>query len=316
MKQLSTEQVLKPQAFWLSPAWQGAFWKIFSCACFAGINGVIRYCSGGSGSEALMSLPIPTLMFFQNLFGTLFLLPWVFKAGGIPSLSTRYPGLHMIRVITAVAGIYLLYMGFRYMPIAEGVALQFTGPIFTVIAACIFLKEKLSSLRLLSIILSLSGAFIISRPDTPFLNGYTIGWAALLPVGSAIVLVWSKLLTRKLGLLGETPISLATYLLLLMAPISLIPALYDWQMPTISHWPWLILLGALAAGAHWGFGKAYRLAEVTFLAPIGFSKFFFSMLVGYLAFAEWPNNGTLWMGILLIFGSIGLLGYKKPVSSP
>lgn len=296
----------------VSSAWVGAYWKLFSCACFAGINGVVRYCSGGTGAE-IEALPVPILMFFQNLFGTLLLLPWVLKMGGIETLKTKHPFIHFVRVITAVAGVYLWYLTLQTMPLAEGVALTFTGPIFTIIGAFFLLQERLSLERLLAIILSLTGAFIISRPDIPFRGGnHPIGLAALLPLGSALVLAWNKLLTRRLATRGETPESLAIYLLILMAPVSLIPALYEWTTPTLNQWPWLILLGLLASAAHLSFAKAYKLAEVTFLTPFGFSKFLFSTLVGYIAFAELPTQWTVWLGISVIFLSIVLLAYKRP----
>jgi drug/metabolite transporter (DMT)-like permease len=122
-------------------------------------------------------------------------------------------------------------------------------------------------------------------------------------------------LSRKLTTLGEFPTVLTTYLLLLMAPVSLIPALYEWTTPSVTHWPWLILLGALAAGAHLSFAKAYQLAEITFLTPIGFSKFFINILVGYLVFQELPVEKSLWIGTATIFVSILTLGYSsfKPI---
>lgn len=295
----------------LSKSWQGAFWKVFSCACFAGINGIVRYITNGVEDGNFVPLSTNTLMFFQNVFGTLFLLPWILKAG-VGELKTNYPGLHFIRVTTAVLGVYLWYLALKTMPIAEGVALNFTGPIFTVLGAWLFLQEKLHFYKTLAIILSIVGAFIISCPNIPFgNNSSTVGLYALLPLSSAILLAFNKLLTRKLANFGETPATLAIYLLLLMAPVSLVPALYDWQTPELYHWPWLILAGALAAAAHLSFSKAYQLAEVTFLMPIGFSKFFLSTLVGYLAFAELPKHWSLWLGMGIIFLSIMLLKKKK-----
>lgn len=312
----TSENVLQAPSFWLSTAWQGAFWKIASCACFAGINGVVRYLSGGGGALTLEALPVNVLMFFQNVFGTLFLLPWILKMG-FGNLTTRHPGLHFIRVVTAVAGVYLFYLTLKVMPIAEGVALTFTGPILTVIGASFFLQEKIDAGRLLAILLSLTGAFVISRPDLAFSGNeaHPVGLAALLPLSSALALTFNKLLTRKLAGLGESPIALATYLLLLMAPVSLLPAVYEWVTPSLNHWPWLIMLGALAAAAHLSFAKAYKLAEVTFLTPFGFSKFFLSALVGYLAFAELPVSRSLWIGVTIIFMSILLLAYKMSLYS-
>lgn len=297
-----------------STLWQGAFWKVVSCACFAGINGVVRYLSGGV-ENGLSPLSESVIMVFQNLFGVLLMLPWI-RRMGVRSMHTRRPFLHFIRVFSAVVGIFLWYRTLKSMPIAEGAALNFTGPIFTVLGASLFLKEKISFTRMLSILMSLIGAFVISRPDL-HLNGkmQAIGWLALLPLSSAAVLAANKLLTRKLASLGETPSALAGYLLLLMTPISFAWSLFDWITPSLMHWPWLILLGALAAGAHLSFAKAYQLAEVSFLTPIGFSKFFLNMVIGFFAFSEFPNNSAFWVGTLIILCSLWLLNYKMSLYS-
>src|SRR5688572_766617 len=86
--------------FRLSKAWEGAVWKIVSCACFAGINGIVRYWSTGVTDHTLEILPVNVMMFFQNVFGTLFLLPCILKLG-FKHLTTPYPVLHFFRVITA-----------------------------------------------------------------------------------------------------------------------------------------------------------------------------------------------------------------------
>ena len=303
--------------------WQGAGWKVLSMACFAMINGIVRYCSGGSSALLpLDPLPVSVLVFFQNFFGTLCLLPWILNIHKTKSqnavdkqgLGGAHFGLNLLRVFSAVLGICLWYFALKLMPVAESVALSFTGPVFTVIGAWVLLHEKMNARRLIAIGLSLSGAFIISRPDIP-LQSNTIGLAALLPLGSALALALSKLLTRKLALLGHTPTYLAASLLLLMTPVSLPLALVDWQTPTLQHLPWLIGMGVLAAGSHFTFGKAYQLADVAFLAPFGFTKFMLGALIGYCFFAELPTAWSLWLGMLVIFSSILVLGYKMPLYS-
>jgi drug/metabolite transporter (DMT)-like permease len=305
MNPITQENTLNSPPFWLSNAWQGAFFKIMSCACFAGINGLVRHLSHGVAAEGIAPLPTAVIMFFQNLFGTLFLLPWILKAGK-GSLTTQRTSLNLLRVGFAVLGVFLWYLTLKNMPLAEGVALSFTGPIITLIGATLFLHEKITTKRFTAIILSLTGAFIISRPDLA-LKGEGFGLALLFPLGATVAFTIDKLLTRKLASLGEKASAMAIYLLTLMIPFSFVPAALEWTSPTTVHWPWLIAAGALAAAAHLFFGKAYQLAEVTFLTPVGFSKFFFSALVGYLAFGEFPTRWPFWIGIGFIFFSILIL---------
>jgi drug/metabolite transporter (DMT)-like permease len=69
----------------------------------------------------------------------------------------------------------------------------------------------------------------------------------------------------------------------------------------------------LAALAHFSFAQAFQMADVTFLTPFGFSKFFLSALIGYLAFAELSTSLGLWLGAAIIGVSILLLSYEMPL---
>lgn len=305
-------QVFK--SFYLSNtklSWSAACWQMLSCACFASINGVVRYLGGGGSLAPDTPLSPHMILFFQNIFGTLCLLPLLLNQPGHSLLPKKNHTIHFLRIFCGVLGVILWYFSLQRMPIAMGLALTFTGPVFTIVGSKLFLGETIGGKRGMAILLSLIGAFIISRPDRAFTSSsLNLGFAVLLPVGSAIALVVSKLLTRQLASKGETAESLATYLLLLMTPVSLLLALPEWRSPQLAHFPWLIALGILAAGAHFAFGKAYAKAEVTALMPFGFSKFLFSSLIGYFCFLEIPSFSLI-LGLIFISLSILLL-YTHP----
>ena len=207
--------------------WLGGLWKIAACACFACINGIVRYLSGGAETTIADPLPIYIIVFWQNIFGTLFMGPWLAKQGS-SAFKTSHVGLHLTRVVAAVIGICLFYLALAYMDIAQAIVLSFTGPVFTVLGAKLFLRETINLRRALAIGASFTGAFIILRPDLSLFGtqSQNLSLFALLPMGSAIAIACAKLSTRKLATVGESPAALTTFLLLFMTPVSLIPALF------------------------------------------------------------------------------------------
>ncbi len=313
-------QTLKSHFYWQDLAWQGAFWKIISCACFAGINIIVHYLGSKASLGPEVKLPVNVILFFQNVFGFFLMIPilykYKFKISPRPfQWKTVYPKMHLFRVATAVLGVIFMYLSLQKMSVAESVALSFTGPAFTIIGARLLLGEVIGSQRLLAIILSTFGVLIITCPDLVRLKPeISLGTSALFPLLSAAALAVSKLLTRQLAKAGETAEQLTLFLLLGMVPISFIPAFCEWVTPTDAHWPWLVFLGLLAVLAHITFGKAYALAEVTFLMPFGCSKFLFSMVLGYYFFLEIPSL-SLWLGVSLIGLSLFFLAYKIPLYS-
>ncbi|NCP61613.1 MAG: DMT family transporter [Alphaproteobacteria bacterium] len=290
---------------------QGIIWKLLACAGFAGVNAFVRYLTGGAGGIENPLTP-GVVALFQNIFGCLIMLPFVLK-DGIKSFSTQYPFTHLIRVIAAVFGIVSLYTAFSKMPMAQAVALQFTGPIFSIIGAKLYLSEKIGGLRSSGIILGLIGAFIITRPDQAFL-GTDINYqnlAMLLPIASAILFAVAKLCSRKLGAAGEKPQLLALYLLFFMIPVSGFYALYDWRTPDTQQLLILVALGGCGCLAHYATAKAYSLAEVVFLTPFGFARIVLTGAIGYILFSEFPRNEFVWYGISFIVLSVFAMTYGE-----
>ena len=90
---------------------KGILWKICACFCFAIINGIVRYLSGGSPIECINPLPIPIIVFFQNFIALIIILPFLLKTYNY-SLNLNFKFLHLIRVISSVLGIITMYISF------------------------------------------------------------------------------------------------------------------------------------------------------------------------------------------------------------
>ncbi len=291
--------------------WHGVFWKIVSCGCFAGINVLVRYLSGGSPIPIATPLPIYTIMFFQNIIGFLVISSWLWKPKAISTrhFGTVKPWLHFLRIITAAVGIGLWYISLRCMPITQVVALSLIGPIITTVGAILFLKEHFNLQRKIAVFLSIAGGFLIARPDRTLFHAAGYNWLMLLPLLAAFVFALEKLLTRKLLALNESPSSLAWSLLVFISPLCLLPVFfYGWVNPDISQIPWILLLGILNALAHYTFNKAYALAEITLLLPFGGTKLILSAALSYFAFFEIPKSLDMWLGITVIALSTLVLG--------
>lgn len=286
------------------------FWKVASCGCFAGINVLVRYLTGGSPVPIDTPLPIYTIMFFQNVIGVILLSLYIKKDTFV---GTTRPGLHAVRIITAALGIGVWYLSLRYIPVTQVVAISFIAPIITTMLAVIFLGESLDWKRALAIFLSILGGFLITRPDRTILGDIDYNWYMLLPLVAAFIFSLDKMLTRKLLLLQESPLSLALYLLTFIGPLCLLPCIYyGWVTPTSSHVPWLLLLGVLGAMAHYTFNRAYALADITFLLPFGAAKLLLCSMLSYTVFLEIPQQFDIWLGITILTLSTVIL--TTPIS--
>jgi len=289
--------------------WLGVCWKLLACICFALINICVRYLTT---TTHMPTLSPPQLVFFQNLFGCLFISPF-FLAHKNMTHQLRLGGskiLHTIRVLSAALGVLCLFVAMAHMPIPQAIALGFTGPVFTIVLSAVFLNEQLTAGRLGAIFFSLIGALFILRPDRAFyeaesdFNGYFI-----LPILSAFFIAICKICSRKLLLKKASSVELAFHLMFWMTPVSFVLSWSTWQPIILDHFIYLVCLGGIATLAYYSGVKAFAYSEVTFLMPIGISKLIFSFILSFLIFQELPHQGNIWIGILAIAGSLILLQF-------
>ena len=105
-----------------------AYWMVFACLCFAAMNGIVRHL--GESIEPIV------VVFFRCLFGLVAMAPFLLRSG-LASLRTQKPFLHVIRGLVAVVGMCCWFYGITQMPLAEAVALSFTTPMYSSVAAVV-----------------------------------------------------------------------------------------------------------------------------------------------------------------------------------
>lgn len=285
--------------------WFGAAWKIAAFACYAGLNGIARYLSGGAESGLQIHLPVSEVVFCQDLIALTLLLPWIVKYRPQKWIPQNL-SLHLFRVVISAIAIITWFGVLRHMPLAEAVALSVIGPVFGVIGAKWLLGEKLSMARLGIIALALLGACFLVRPAHAFEANLHNQIGLLFLIISTLAFALAKLATRRLAQQGETAMSLTIYLFLLIVPISFVPAVMQWVQPGIEHLPWLLLAGFLTVLAVYCVSNALVYAEVSFLAPFDLCQFILNTLVGYFAFTELPAIWAVWLVLAFVLFSFTL----------
>lgn len=272
-----------------------ACWMLFACLCFSIMNGIVRHLGG-------VIEPI-VVVFFRCLFGLVAMAPFLLRSG-LGSLHTENPWLHVIRGFVAVIAMGCWFYGLKLMPLAEAVALSFTTPLFSSIAAVILLGEVMRRRRWTATVVGFVGAIIVLRPGlSEFTTGsFLILSAALL---MAISQVMVKYLTGK-----DHPNAIVFWLVFLVLPLSFAPAAVFWQTPVGAEWIWLASLGMIATLAHQSMVRGFALADATAVVPFDFMRLPFVALIGFLAFGEKPDVWT-WLGAAVIVSSSVYITHRE-----
>ncbi|MEQ9641680.1 MAG: DMT family transporter [Alphaproteobacteria bacterium] len=268
---------------------------VFATLCAAVMAAMIR----GLATE----LHPVEIAFFRNLVGVLMLSPLLLR-GGMAVLKTGRPGLHVIRAASTLVAMLTLYTALSLAPLALVTALNFTAPLFTALLAIVLLGEKVGRARIIALLVGFAGTVIILRPGIE-----TITFGAVLVLISS--LAWASTLTaiKELGR-DESSLTITAIGLLLVTPLSLIPALFFWQTPTWSQAGWLVGIGVVGTLGQWAIAQAFRQADATAVLPLDFLRLVWASALGLLIFHEWPSLWT-WIGAGVIVASTTYLGLRE-----
>ncbi|MYC83807.1 MAG: DMT family transporter [Acidobacteria bacterium] len=247
------------------------------------------------------------LAFFRNFFGLAALVAW--QSGSGPGfLKTRRLRLHLGRGLFNLLAMLAFYSAVFITPMASIAALNFTSPLFASLLAILVLKEPFRLRRLVVIAIGMAGAAIILRPG---IQG--IGWGPPLILLSAMMwavsLIFIKALSRT-----DSSLTIATYMVIVTTPFSLLAAVPVWQWPGGEQLFWMLLVGLLGSAGQICLAQAFKMAEASSVLPFDFLQLIWAALLGFLVFGEVPDR-WVWVGGTLIFLSSTTLALKESGSS-
>lgn len=269
-----------------------ALWMVGSGVFFTGLSGAIRHL----GQE----MHPFEVAFFRNLFGLVFMLPWLAHAG-LAGLRTGRLRLYMTRCLLGLASMLCWFTALALLPLAQAVALTFTAPLFATVLAAVVLKETVRARRWTATTLGFVGVLVILWPQLDLPGGGGFATGAVLAILSTLLSVVVALIVKRLSA-TEPANAIVTYMVLLMTPMSLAPALFVWTWPPVETWLWLVAMGALGSLGHICYVRSFALADASAVMPYDYTRLLFAALLGWILFSEVPTGYT-WAGAVIIIGS-------------
>src|SRR6056300_986532 len=247
------------------------------------------------------------IAFFRNLFGLLVIAPWFIKYGLEP-LKTKKIKLHLARSFFYVFALLSFFFALSIAPLADVALLAFTAPLFASILAVFFLKEIIGIKRIIAIILGFIGAIIVIDPVYSSINN-----GHILTLLSASVWSISLIIIKILGR-TESSVTITSYMVIIMIPLSGFAAYFYWETPTIHDLIFLAIIGISGTAAQMLLAQALRQGDTSIIMPFDFLKLIWAVGIGYLFFFEVPSLNT-WLGSIIIFLSTIYIANRERVLS-
>jgi len=271
----------------------GIAWFVLSLLVSVTNDALMKLLSGG--------IPTYEVVFLRFLFGTLTLVPFIFI--NRKSFVTSRIMLHVIRGGGFFLAISIWCSGLTVGKLAVATTINFTIPIFILLLAARFLKERLSPAKILATIIGFVGIIVIMNPTAADFNIKT-----LLLVGSAFLFASLDVINKKF-VSSESMLSMLFYSNLFAMLFSVTPGVYSWVTPDITSFALLLVLGAGGNLILYCLLKSFSCVEVSAVAPYRYFELLFSIIFGYVFFSE-KFDVANWIGAGVIILSTLIISYE------
>jgi len=280
--------------------WLGILFMCVACALFPVQNAVVKLLTGIYPFQEVVWVRLATHLVLMCVV----FLP----RRGLTLLRTRAPVQQAICSAAFLGSTFFFFSAAKSVGVTEAIAISFISPLVVTFLAWPILGERITAVRLASVVIGFTGVLIVIRPGSAVFQ-----WASLLIVASAVSFAVYQIIVRRVAAV-DSPATTVFYSALgcTLATSLLVP--FHWKTP--DNWRDVALM--LSLGVSGGFGhycvaRAFSYAPANLIAPLNYTQMIGSVIVGYLIFAEVPDFYT-WIGsaVIIVAGLlVGWQGRKK-----
>lgn len=242
-----------------------------------------------------VSYPAFQLVFIRALIGLLFILPLIWHHRQALR-HIRHPWRNIARITCNAIALTSNFLAITLLPLATVNAVGFSRPLVTMGLATVMLGERISALRWAGAGLAFLGVLMIIAPGTSSFDSRILVVLVSVVFGALAVVQ-----TRALR--DENTTVMMVFYTIGLAVLTAVPAGLTWHPVAAADWPPLLAIGFLAQLGQYCFLRAYRLADASLLAPIGYLSIVFATAIGYFLFDEVPEWRVI-LGAAIILAAL------------
>ncbi len=256
----------------------------------------------------------PQVICLRYLVGSAILLPIVIMSGWRRYRPSR-PSLLAWRGMFHVAGSLIWFGVIPFVTLAEASAIGFTGPIFMMLGASLFLGERMYAARWAAVLIAFAGVLVVLWPGliAADMTSLSTLWMLASSPLFAVSFLMSKVLTRY-----DRPEAIVFWLGVTIFTFSLPFAIFAfewplriaWQWPSALQWALLGVCGLVGSSAHYCMTRAYRIADVSAVQSVRFLDMVWASLFGFLMFAHLPTIWALAGGTIICAATLWIARYE------
>ena len=248
-----------------------------------------------------MQVPVSAMIVAQYSISFLFTLPGVAR-GGIGSLRSERPAMHLLRGLSGVACFYCYFFAISKISLLEATLLRNSAPLMVPLLIFFALRESISRRSLPPLLVGFLGVILVLRPGFAELSVWH-----LVALASGLGLAVSMISTRLLA--STEPASRILFYYFAVSLIVSVP-FFLWQGGEIvvAAYPWLLYMGVVIYLCFLLYTWAYSYASASVLAPTSYFAVAFGGLLDWLIWGLLPDTFTFIGIALVILGGVMVVG--------
>jgi drug/metabolite transporter (DMT)-like permease len=228
-----------------------------------------------------------------------------FPGRGLRLFYTERPAVQVLRSALLLSATAVYFTALRYTDLPTASVISFVSPFIITALSGVMLGEPIGPRRWAAVGVGFVGALFILRPGSGVVH-----LASFLVLISATCNALYQILTRRLAT-RDTAEASNTYIAVVGFVLTSLALPFFWETPRSA----VDLLLFASLGVFGGFGhyfivKALEWGPAGVIAPLNYGQLVGTVIIGYVAFAEFPDPWT-WIGSAVIIGSGIYIFYRE-----
>jgi drug/metabolite transporter (DMT)-like permease len=245
------------------------------------------------GKWFMAKYPVGEFMLIRSCFTLLFLSPFIWHAGRASFADAPRPALQVVRVALGSIEVAMFFWAVSYLPLADTTTFYLAGPIYVTALSVVLLRESVGWRRWSAVLVGFTGVVIALRPSS---SSFTL--PALIALAGSVMYALVLITTRALRATNDI-VLMTTYFIGAIA-FGIVTVPFGWLAPTVYDLLFLAGIGVSNIVAQFAVIRSLKLARASVVVPYQYTLIVWSVVFGWLVFAELPDGYTIVGAVIIV----------------
>ena len=260
-----------------------------------------------AGRELYKTINTFEIMTYRSLIGIIIVVILGYYFNTLKEINIKKIKLHVLRNLLHFFGQNCWLFAIVFIPLSQMFAFEFSTPLWIILIAPIFLKERFKLSRLIAIFFGFFGVLLVSRPEITSFN-IPIFAAFMCSIFFSTMTITTKILTKT-----ESTTCILFWLTTIQAILGLICSAHSLEFNQIQGENFIYISAISVAGllAHFCIVSALSLAPASVVTPIEFFRLPLVIIVGIILYNEKFEWEVIYGGLIILVANIYILRKEK-----